>query len=86
MSFDTVVARVARTLGDVSPVVVRAVVQVSRHSVKDVVRVDLVALADEVAHVLRHERVVVGPTLVARVLRAYVAQVDDLDVVQVSEA
>lgn len=86
VSFDTLVGRVAKALaGDVSEPVVRAVIQVARHAVQSASEVDFAALAAEVAENLRQERVLVRPELVQRVLRVYVTQVDDLDVVQVSE-
>lgn len=86
VSFDTVVHRVTKGLaGEASEIVIRATVQLARHTVKAQEKVDVHALADEVAHVLRHERVIVSGPLVERILRAYVLAVDDMDVVQVSE-
>lgn len=86
VSFDTVVHRVVKGLGhEVSEVVIRATVQLARNAVKGQEKVDVHALADEVAHVLRHERVIVSGPVVERILRAYVLAVDDMDVVQVSE-
>jgi hypothetical protein len=86
VSFDTVVHRVKKSLGDsASEVVIRATVQLSRHAAKSADHIDVHVLAAEVARVLRHERVLVGAPLVERILRAYVLAVDDMDVVQVSE-
>lgn len=86
VSFDTVLARLVKGLGgEVSPVVAAAVVQVARHELRATQKVDVARLAREVTEVLRHERVLITPGLVERILRVYARTVDDMDVVQVSE-
>jgi hypothetical protein len=86
VSLDTVVARVVRALdGGVSPLVAKCVIQMARHAVKGLENVDIGALARDVTMALRHERIVVTPPVVHAVLLAYVTEVQELGVVQVSE-
>lgn len=86
VSLDAVVSRVCKALGgDVSPLVCKAVIQVSRHAVRDLDRIDVGRLAADVSHMLRPERIVVTPPVVHAIILAYVAQVADMGVVQVSE-
>lgn len=86
VSLDTVVTRVCRALGgDVSPLVAKCTIQVARHAVNHLDQVDIGKLATEVSHMLRPERIVVTPPVVHAILLAYVSQVEDLGVVQVSE-
>lgn len=86
VSLDAVVSRVCKALGgDVSPLVCKAVIQVSRHAVRDLDCIDVGRLAADVSHMLRPERIVVTPPVVHAIILAYVAQVADMGVVQVSE-
>jgi hypothetical protein len=86
VSLDSIVTRVCRALGgDVSAIVAKCTIQVARHALHDVERVDVGALAAEVSLRLRPQRIVVTPPVVQAVLFAYAAEVVNLDVVQVEE-
>ena len=71
--------------GDVSPLATKCVIQMARHAVSSLERVDIGALARDVCAALRPERVVVTPPVVHAVLLAYVTEVESLRVVQISE-
>lgn len=86
VSLDTLVARVVRALGgDVSPIVAKCTIQVARHAVSGIDKIDIGRLATDVCFMLRPERIVVTPPVVHAILLAYVSQVEDIGVVQVSE-
>jgi hypothetical protein len=86
VSLDSVVTKVVRALDHgVSPLVAKCVIQLARDAVKGLENVDIGALARDVTQALRHERIVVTPPVVHAVLLAYVTEVQDLGVVQVSE-
>jgi hypothetical protein len=86
VSLDTVVHRVCEALGgDVSPLVARCTIQLARHEVSQLERVEIGALAQEVSAALRHERIVVTPLIVRGVLLAYATELAALDIVQVEE-
>lgn len=86
VSLDTVVQRVARRLGgDVSLLVAKSTIQLSRHTIQALEQVDIGKLARDVSIQLRPERIVVTPPVVQAILLAYVTEVQDLGVVQVAE-
>jgi len=86
VSLDTVVARVVLALGGgVSPVVAKATIQLARHTLRDLERVDVGRLASDVCLLLRPEHIVVTPIVVQAVLMAYAREVVSLEVVQVME-
>lgn len=86
VSLDTVVARVVVRLGgDVSPVVAKSTIQLARHTMKVLERVEVGQLAADVCVQLRPERIVVTPIVVQAILLAYATEVASLDVVQIEE-
>ena len=86
VSLDSIVKRVCQALGGgVSPVVAKCTIQLARHEVAQLERVEIGALAQEVSAALRHERIVVTPLVVRGVLMAYATEVARLEVVQVEE-
>jgi hypothetical protein len=86
VSLDTLVARVVRRLdGQVSPIVAKCIIQATRDAVRSLDRIEIGRLAADVCVSLRHERIVVTPPVVHGILLAYVAEVQDLGIVQVAE-
>lgn len=86
VSLDTLVGLVVEQLqGDVSPLVAKCVIQMSRHTVRTLEDVDIGKLARDVTMLLRPEHIVVTPLVVQAVLLAYVTEVEELNVVQVAE-
>ncbi len=86
VSLDTVVACVVERLdGDVSPLVAKCVIQMARHAVSALESVEIGVLARDVTLALRPEHIVVTPPVVNAILLAYVTEVEQLGVVQVSE-
>lgn len=86
VSIDTLVRRVVERLdGDVSPLVAKGVILVARHQVRALETVDIGALARDVTLSLRPEHIVVTPPVVNAILLAYVTEVEELGVAQISE-
>ena len=86
VSLDTVVARVVMALGGgVSPVVAKSTIQLARHTLGALEKVEVGKLAAEVCLQLRPERIVVTPVVVQAILIAYAHEVANLDVVQIEE-
>ena len=86
VSLDSVVGRVCDALGgDVSPLVAKCTIQVARHAIRDIERVDVGRLAAEVCRQLRPEHIVVTPPVVQAVLLAYASEVSTLGIGQVEE-
>ena len=86
ISLDTLVARVVDRLdGDVSPLAAKWVIQMARHAVSALDEVDIGALARDVSMALRPERLVVTPPVINAILLAYVTEVEELSIVQISE-
>lgn len=86
VSLDTLVERVCEALGgDVSPIVAKCTIQVARHAMRSMDRVEVGVLATEVCAILRPERIVVTPLVVQGVLMAYASEIAALGIAQVSE-
>ena len=86
VSLDTLVDRVVRRLGgDVSPLVAKSTIQLARHALRDLDRVDVGGLAASVCRQLRPQHIVVTPIVVHGILLAYAGEVASLDIVQIEE-
>lgn len=86
VSLDAVVREVCADLGGgVSPMVCKATIQVARHAMQAIDRVDVGQVAAEVCQQLRPERIVVTPIVVHAILLAYANVVAGLGVVQITE-
>lgn len=86
VSLDTVVRRVCDALGgDVSPVVCKCTIQLARHALREVEKVEVGELAAEVCRRLRPEHIVVTPVVVQAILMAYAGEFASLGVAQVAE-
>ena len=89
MSLDTLVMETISTLAEqrqtLSPMVVKATIQVARRLVVEHEGLAGDALVEQVALHLRHRRVLMPISSVRAALVAYIRVVADLDVVEISE-